>query len=294
MQQEKNSELYEPIEHITASAPYAIHYTRQKLGYEPTIYLHWHDEMEFLLMEQGDILFQIEDKTYTLHEGDGIFVPSGLLHSARSLSDKQPIFYAFVFSPGFISSHFDARLYNKYILPVMHNNFPYALMLNSKIEWHKKILEHLHDIFHTEKAGELYIRGLTLLIWDLLYQHHIDGLDTNKAMQGLSAQLSPAFTFMHDNYHQNITLKEIASCVYLSESEFCRAFKQLTGMTAFHYLIRYRVLQSCNELLQTNKKIADIALSCGFNNISYYNRAFIKIMNMTPSAFRKDMHSEST
>ena len=96
------------------------------------------------------------------------------------------------------------------------------------------------------------------------------------------------------NYHQNITLEELAEYAHLSEGQFCRSFKELTGMTPFRYLIRYRILQSCNQLLLTDKKVTEIALSCGFNNISYYNRAFFKIMRMTPTEYRKTTEKNST
>ena len=93
---------------------------------------------------------------------------------------------------------------------------------------------------------------------------------------------------------QNITLEELAEYAHLSEGQFCRSFKELTGMTPFRYLIRYRILQSCNQLLLTDKKVTEIALSCGFNNISYYNRAFFKIMRMTPTEYRKTTEKNST
>ena len=103
-----------------------------------------------------------------------------------------------------------------------------------------------------------------------------------------------AVTFFSENYHQNITLEELAEYAHLSEGQFCRSFKELTGMTPFRYLIRYRILQSCNQLLLTDKKVTEIALSCGFNNISYYNRAFFKIMRMTPTEYRKTTEKNST
>ena len=287
MSEKKNTELHEPITHTTGVAPYGIYHTRQSIGYEPALYLHWHDEMEFFLLESGDLHFQIENTSYTLHAGDIVFVPPGALHSACRLSETRVISHAFVFSTDVIASSFDVHFYNKYILPLMHNNLPLAFKLDKDIPWHQTVKEYLCNIIYTEEPSGIFVRGLTFLIWDLVYRYHISKSNINKAQSDLSEQLAPALSFIHDNYSQNITLKDMAACVYLSESEFCRTFKLLTGMTAFHYLIRYRILQSCSDLSQTNKKIADIALSNGFNNISYYNRAFIKLMHMTPSEYRK-------
>ena len=109
-----------------------------------------------------------------------------------------------------------------------------------------------------------------------------------KSLQTLSAQLAPALSYIQQNYQQEVSLEELAFSVHLSKGNLSN-FQQLTGMTPFHYLVRYRILQSCNALICTDKKITDIATSHGFNNISYYNRAFIQLINMTPSQYRKKL-----
>lgn len=283
-----NNTLYETVSHQTESAPYSLHYTKVQEDTAPALYLHWHNEMEFLLLLEGELLFHIEDRSFLLHSGDGIFIPPGLLHYATSNSSVPVSFRAFVFSPELICSSFDTLTYNTYLLPVMHNNLPYALALRSVIPWQETILHYLQQIFREETTDELYVRGISLLIWNELYRHHILTLDAPPALRTLSKQLSGAIAFLHGNYRRELTLEELACLVPLSEAQFCRSFKRLTGMTPFRYLIRYRILQSCTELSHTDKKITDIALSCGFNNISYYNRAFLQIMNMTPSEYRKN------
>ena len=52
------------------------------------------------------------------------------------------------------------------------------------------------------------------------------------------------------------------------------------------HLNRLRIVKSCEMLLRTDKKITEIASLCGFNNISYFNRTFYKIMGISPSGYR--------
>lgn len=282
-----DSKLQEQISHTTDSAPYSIHYTRVPSDTVPALYLHWHNEMEYLYLVEGDLLFQIENRSFPLHANEGIFIPPGLLHSAKNIGNSPISFYALVFSSNFLISSFDTYSYNTYILPVMHNNLQFAIVLQESTPWQKDILNFLHNIFYTGNRNELYIRGLTFLIWDTLYRNHIIAIGVQKSLQTLSLQLAPAITYIQKYYQQTVTLEDLASTVHLSKGQFCRIFKHLTGMSPFHYLIRYRILQSCDALSNTNKKITDIATSHGFNNISYYNRAFIQLMNMTPSQYRK-------
>ncbi len=287
-----HTKLYEQISHTTDSAPYSIHFTKVAPHAEPALYLHWHKEMEFLYVTEGNLLFQIEDTSFELHVGDSVFIPSGTLHSARRIGTAPVSFYALVFSPEFLISSFDTAAYNAYILPVMHNNLAFAVALQGNgAAWQKECLNILQNILFSETKEELVIRGQLLLLWNTLYQKHITTLDAAVrhpgANRALSEQLQPCIDYMQENYPHPLTLEELAGLAHLSEGQFCRSFKHLTGMTPFAYLVRYRILQSCRELSSTNKKVTDIASTHGFNNISYYNRAFLKVMNMTPTEYRR-------
>lgn len=59
--------------------------------------------------------------------------------------------------------------YNTYVLPVLHNNLAFATVLTEGIDWQKEILTYLNQIIQNQEAGELYMRGTSLLIWDKLF-----------------------------------------------------------------------------------------------------------------------------
>ena len=290
------NDLYENVTHMTDSAPYSIHFTNITPEHELALYLHWHNEMEFFLLHSGELEFHIEDNIFHLHPGEGIFIPPKLLHYAIRISDSPTSFHAFVLSPECILSTFDTRLFNTYLLPIMHNNLSYCTLISKEISWQKEILAHLEHLFTSCHSSELFIRGISLFIWDQLYQHHLSKINSNKSLLFLTDQLVEAITYIQNNYQQDISLRELAECVHLSEGQFCRSFKLLTGMTPFRYLNRFRILQSCKDLCNTNKKITDIATSNGYNNISNYNREFMKLMKMTPSNYRNSdkLHAKGT
>lgn len=293
MNLQKNNSLYEKISHATSNVPYSIHYTECIHGMEPALYLHWHNEMELLLLIQGDLIFHIEDKIFELHDGEAIFIPPGLIHYATTLGMIAPKFHAFVFSGDLLISPLDTDKFHTYISPVLHNNIGFLIKFTPNNIEHQKIISHLRDIFLNQNAGELYIRGTALLIWDYIYKIKIQPTLNNKSSPERAKKLTSTMEFIHNNYMQNISLEMLAETAHLSNGEFCRSFKNYTGMTPFYYLIRYRILQSCNKLKKTDNKITEIALSCGFNNISYYNRAFFKLMGMTPKQYRKTCESKS-
>lgn len=290
MSDNQNFSLREPISHITGSLPFSFHHTL-KQNLEIVLYLHWHSEIEFLYIVRGDTLFFIEGNEYSLKAGDAIFIPPNLLHNAKKLHDNDCEFFAFVFSPSLLSASYTNPHYAKYVLPIMHNSLRYCLHLTPDISWQKSILTNLnamYDLSHGDiSQWELQVHGMLLILWQLLYNNHLLKIEVSKNHSRLASQLQAAINLIHNSYEDDITLNQLAKISNLSEGQFCRLFKQLTDFTPFSYLNRYRILESCKYLSQTQKKIAEIATLCGFNNISYYNREFIKIMMVTPSAYRK-------
>lgn len=92
--------------------------------------------------------------------------------------------------------------------------------------------------------------------------------------------------YVADNYMNKISLKEIAALVNMSPSSVCRYFKQKTKINFWDYLNNYRIDMVVLMMLKTDDYISEICYSCGFNNISNFNRAFKKRIGMSPSEYR--------
>jgi len=89
------------------------------------------------------------------------------------------------------------------------------------------------------------------------------------------------------NYHRQLTLEQLAEISGLSRNYLCSLFKEYSGRTIFNYIIERRIQNAIIQLLSTRKKIIAIAADCGFNDLSYFNRAFKRIIGESPSAYRK-------
>lgn len=292
MQPDKSSYLIEQILHQTQSRPFSLHHAVVYPNMTSALYLHCHSEMEFFYLEQGNVQFQIEDAKFTLQAGDAIFIPPNLLHSAKRMGDptEDCSFYAIVFSLKMIMD-ITPSYCEHYFYPVLYSASNCMLPIHSSEEWQFHILELLKNIFIQSNTQiedcELILRGNLLIIWQLLYNHHMAQIQMNHSCHQTYPQLRECVDFISNHYMENISLKILSHNAGLSEGHFCRLFKDFTGFTPFQYINRKRITKSCEYLTQSNKKIAEIATLCGYNNISYYNRAFLQLMQETPSSYRK-------
>ncbi|HWL54335.1 MAG TPA: AraC family transcriptional regulator [Chthoniobacteraceae bacterium] len=92
--------------------------------------------------------------------------------------------------------------------------------------------------------------------------------------------------YISKNFHQPLRLADVAWHVNLSEEHLCRLFKAETGMTLFHFLTFYRIEESKDALMQSNRSIAEIATKAGFSSPALYSRQFKLHSGMSPKEYR--------
>lgn len=84
----------------------------------------------------------------------------------------------------------------------------------------------------------------------------------------------------------HLDLKRMGQKFGFSENYIRELFASQVGVSVMHFYKRRRIILSAAQLLRTDRRILDIAVDWGFSSHEAYTRAFIKVMGMSPSAFR--------
>jgi quercetin dioxygenase-like cupin family protein len=114
---------------------------------EELLELHWHDELEFLMVTKGKAIFRISMDNYALETGDAIFVNAGQLHSGQLVADEGCCFTAVVFHADVLGGeHFDI-VREKYILPLLQQKFIIPVHISQCTEGERELLAMLLQIF---------------------------------------------------------------------------------------------------------------------------------------------------
>jgi len=92
--------------------------------------------------------------------------------------------------------------------------------------------------------------------------------------------------YIQQNFREEITLQQAASVSGLQIHSFCRFFKTLTNRTFSDFLNQVRIGFAGKLLQQSDLPVTQIALECGYTNISYFNRCFKKINKISPKEYR--------
>lgn len=286
-----NKDYKERTSHGTILLPLSIHHTYMSQGSEDILYKHWHHECELLIITSGEAIFKIEDQEYHMKESQGLFIPPKCLHSASHVDFSQCEFFAIVFHSDLITDISNSFLHSKYVYPLLIGGSKYSLSFSTDVEWQKKVYNSIYNIclFHAEnlKLNELAVKGKLLQIWQDLFNNYFIRITNSSIESSKHIDLKEVFEYINDHYQYEIRLKDLSDILSRSEGQFCKLFKNATGMTPITYITRFRILKSCELLSVTEKKITEIADLTGFNNISYFNRTFKSFLNCSPKTYRR-------
>lgn len=86
---------------------------------------------------------------------------------------------------------------------------------------------------------------------------------------------------------QKTVLSRLRQSAGFSSSHFMKFFKLYMGKPFIAYLNEYRLIRAAHLLCASDDDILAISLECGFENVSYFNRLFLREYHMTPSKFRQ-------
>ncbi|WP_310176134.1 AraC family transcriptional regulator [Neobacillus niacini] len=279
--------LKELTEHRTLVIPIACYETTINQNINGYIPLHWHDEIQFVLIVKGEAIFQINEEKIVVQEGEGLFINSGCLHTAKEKNHLDCVYICLNVSPHFILSQ---ELYTTYVNPYIHaTNLPY-LHLDTKGLWAKNILDAIRKInqliLQKSPYYEIDITVQLTLIWQNLI---INGFQLEYELTEMvkSKRMKQMLNWIHLHYAEKIMLNDIARAGQLSRSECCRYFKRILKKTPLNYVMDYRIQKSLVLLQQPDSNVTDVAYRVGFNSTSYFIDKFRKSMNMTPLAYKK-------
>lgn len=106
-------------------------------------------------------------------------------------------------------------------------------------------------------------------------------------------RFNEVYQFLLKNFHNDITLEEVANICSMSPPSFCRFFKQKTQKTFTLFLNELRIGHAKKLLQNENYSIKDICYECGYNNPVHFFSFFKRIVKQTPKAFRESLYKMS-
>ena len=100
-------------------------------------------------------------------------------------------------------------------------------------------------------------------------------------------RISKVLAFIHNNLDSSLSLNDIAKQSCWSRWQLQRVFQSQTGMSVANYTRELKLSVGAEWLLDTNKRVIDIAIEFGFSSEISFSRAFKQKFGISPSMYRK-------
>lgn len=108
-----------------------------------------------------------------------------------------------------------------------------------------------------------------------------------RAPRHAEARVTQTVRLIDEDPAANLALDTMSRHAGVSPYHFLRTFQRLTGVTPHQYIVRARVREAAIRLLARRGKVLDIALDCGFGDVSNFNRTFRGEFGLSPRAYQQ-------
>jgi len=282
-------ETEEKRQHSTPLIPYSSYEVRipEALNNVP---MHWHNEFEINLILRGAGEFISGDYRFIAREGDLLLFPPNMLHAAYPCDNEELVYHAFVFHSSMLGATSNDRCTIECIRPVMNGTHSVICHMHPASPNYPELKRTADSMFScitgNQPRLDLLLKSELLRFFWLLPQT-ADQAYKDTSSISYSEIVRPALEYMMENFHETISIDFLADLVHLSKSYFMTCFKRAVGIGAIEHLTHLRINAACDALADTNTLVSEIAFSCGYSNLSNFNRQFKQIMGCSPKEYRK-------
>ena len=247
---------------------------------------------EFVFITEGMGQFLIEDRVYNVKCNDLMLFKSNVYHSGNSVS--LPF--------NFLCIHFDLYVANDANPVNVKREYFFDAIPSKPLNYHKATFEFPEFISITDPSfihmllKKIINEGnnqqigfnsiIKALFIDLLVTifRQKDSIGTKKVTP---PNVHSSIMFIKRNYMNKISLTDIALHVHLQPTYLSYLFKKHTGTTITDFIKMYRIFTAKSLLLETDRKVEDIANSTGFYDLHHFSKVFKNEVGLTPIQYRQ-------
>lgn len=248
---------------------------------------HFHPEYELTLILKGEGQRYVGQQVHEFFAGDLVFLGANLPHCwiNQAIENENASAIVIQFGDLFLGKGIVELPEMKKVQAFLEKSKSgFEIIGKTKEILTEKIVSLQHKTSLQKIAGLLEIFDILsnsteiVTIDEFFFEHQYNQSET--------ARFQKVFSYLIENFKEEITLEQIANIADLSPTSFCRYFKNITKKTFVEVLIEFRLQYACQLLNKTDLPIQQVAFESGFGDVPYFNKLFRKHKNLTPKEWR--------
>lgn len=273
--------------HVDVAFPYNTYICSIPLDFH-AVPLHWHDDMEIIYIKKGHGYVTVDFMKYKVSGGTIVLILPGQLHSIEQFDDLSMEYENIIFNVNMLLPRTEDTSSSGFLRPLFNGQLSVPSVYSVVSEHYSALsacIDACDEICKTKPLGyELYLKGKLYEFFYIL-SNRCQNEKNPRTAKSLD-KLRVVLKLVENSYMHKITIAEVADRIDFSESHFMRYFKENMGTSFIEYLRDYRLTMAARLLLVSDNTILTISEEVGFENLSYFNRAFKKKYGVTPREYR--------
>lgn len=272
--------MSEPLRYASGQTPELLYATRQTVA-SPTVTraVHRHERFtEMLYVYQGAGQYIAGGYSYPIRTGDILLYNQGDLHEVTSSLHHEIGTFCFGISGlhlrGLPEGHF-TRAETGFVRPAV-----------DEIDHIQSLCEMIYE--HAERRTGYSDEIVSHLLPALVLLAASLPPDARAADQPHNLVLANRIRqYIGTHFTEQLTLEDIGEALSMSPYHLAHIFKDMTGMSPIHYMIRCRIGEAQNLLISTDYSATQIAAIVGYTNVNHFNAIFAKLVGLPSIRYRR-------
>lgn len=256
-----------------------LSFRRPQIEYEFNWHIHPEFEIVYILKGWGTRYVGNSVEEYSAPEL--VFIPPGIPHSWQSSqSSKENDAYVVHFQRECFGENWFGQNEFKSLFKILNSKA--ALFIPGSVE-SEELFEKTINTSGLKKISA-FIELLDLILKS--DSKPLGELGTSE-MDKTNPRLEKILNWINENFRNDFTVNSLADQMSMSLYQLRSAFKLSMNKSILQYTNELRVFEACKLMQNRQYTISYLSSLAGFNNLSYFNRTFLKVTGMTPREYRK-------
>ncbi|MBR4071921.1 MAG: helix-turn-helix transcriptional regulator [Clostridia bacterium] len=254
-----------------------------KAPYARCFPLHWHDRIELLRVDHGELTVTCGSTNICIKEREIALFNSKEAHSAIAGSTETD-YTCVMFELGPLVNN---RYYGQnYIKPLLFRQMRFKNYIHD--ENISLVIDKLVEAYETNMPTcAIRIDAGILMLLTRLIEGYIN-TEPESSPRHSDHRFTEVIDYLDTHFTDNISIAELAKKFGYNKSYFCRKFKDQTGITCVEYISSLRLDYAAIMLKGTPYSVNEIAEKCGYPDANYFSRCFKEKYDMSPIEYKKN------
>ncbi len=245
-----------------------------------------HNFWELFYVLSGEVTVTIGRDVRILRAGDMVLHLPMQFHHHRALGNEDTEILVLSFDANGIPPFKD------YIFSLGEEEREHLVEIFNRImSAYKVVYPHVVDVAQDDFSAAIAVKELETFLCDV-FSNAKNNQQTNLPHLPEKEDFAKIVAFLYDHITESLSVPEIAHASNLGLSTLKRLFSRFAGVGVMTYFEKLKITHAA-KMIAAGARIGDTAAHLGFNSLSTFSIAFRRVMGVSPSAFRKNVRTNS-